>query len=158
MMWHMPSFFFFFLWQVRQFDPWLHWFDKRPSSSGVCAKWRSDVLRTILVFICHIDWICQYRPWEEDYTLVLCLSLSLVTNELHRQNTSHPQWSLKVSFKYLTPSSARRDARSRSPLHIAASPTSLFLNAGSRLPASSCVRSNQSSISSSYLNHEVGPS
>ena len=37
-------------------------------------------------------------------------------------------------------------------------PTSLFINAGPRFPASSCVRSSQSSISSSYLFHSQPPS
>ena len=47
---------------------------------------------------------------------------------------------------------------SRSLLYIDASPTSLFFNPGPRVPVSSCVRSSQSSMSSSYLNHEVDPS
>ena len=38
------------------------------------------------------------------------------------------------------------------------SPNSLIINAGPRLPASSCVISCQSSMSSSYLNHAVDPS
>ena len=54
-------------------------------------------------------------------------------------------------------SSGRRESRSRSPLCISASPTSLFLSARARLLASSTVRSSQSSICSSYLNPEVYP-
>ena len=68
------------------------------------------------------------------------------------------KWGLNVSMKYLTPSSALRDSRLRSPLCICASPTCLFFSAGLRFPASSTVRSSQSSISSSYLNQEVDTS
>ena len=68
------------------------------------------------------------------------------------------KWGLNVSLKYLTPSSALRDSRLRSPCCVSASPTSLFFSAGPRFPASSTVRSSQSSISSSYLNQEVDPS
>ena len=67
------------------------------------------------------------------------------------------KWGLNVPLKYLTPSSALRDSRLRSPLCISASSTSLFFSAGPRFPASSTVRSRQSSISSTYLNQEVGP-
>ena len=68
------------------------------------------------------------------------------------------KWRLKVFLKYLTPSSALRDSQLGSPLRISASPTNLFFSAGSRFLASSTVSSNQSSISSSYLNQDVGPS
>ena len=68
------------------------------------------------------------------------------------------KWSLKVSLKYSTPPSDLRVSRSRTPLYTAASQISLILSAGPRFPASSTVRSNQSSMSSSNLNHEVGPS
>ena len=68
------------------------------------------------------------------------------------------KWGLKVFLKYLTPSSDLRDSRPRSPLYIDVSPTSLFFNAGPRFPASSCVRSSQSSMSSSHLNQEVDTS
>ena len=64
------------------------------------------------------------------------------------------KWCLNVSLKYLTPSSALRDSRLRSPLCISPSPTSLFFSAGPRFPASTTVRSSQSSIS--Y--QEVDPS
>ena len=68
------------------------------------------------------------------------------------------KWSLKVSWKYLTPSSALRDSRLRSNLYFSAIPTSLCFSAGPRLLTWSTARSSQSSISSSYLKHEVGPS
>ena len=42
-----------------------------------------------------------------------------------------------------------------SPLCVSASPTSLFLSAGPLFISSSTVRSNQSSINSSYLNQDV---
>ena len=54
------------------------------------------------------------------------------------------KWCLKVSLKYLTPSSALRGSWLRSPLYISASPTSLFLSAGPRFPFPSTVRSNLS--------------
>ena len=63
-----------------------------------------------------------------------------------------------VFLKYLTPSVALRDSRLRSPLCISASPTSRFFSAGPRSVTSSTVRSNQSSINSSYLNQDVDPS
>ena len=62
---------------------------------------------------------------------------------------------LNVSLKYLTPSSTVRDSRSRSPLYVSASPTSLFFSAGPCV--SSTVRSNQSSINFSFLNQDVDP-
>ena len=68
------------------------------------------------------------------------------------------KWGLKVSLKYSTPPSDLRVSRSRTLLYTAASQISLILSAGPRFPASSTVRSNQSSMSSSYLYHEVGPS
>ena len=68
------------------------------------------------------------------------------------------KWGLKVSWKYLTPSSALRDSRLRSPWNFSAIPTSLCFSAGPRLLTWNTARSSQSSISSSYLNHEVGPS
>ena len=66
--------------------------------------------------------------------------------------------SLNVSLKYLTPSVALRDSRSSSPLYISASPTSRLFSAGPCFVSSSTVRSNQSSINSSYFNQDVGPS
>ena len=68
------------------------------------------------------------------------------------------KWSLKVSLKYLTPSSALRGSWLKSPLCISASPTSLFLSAGPRFPFPSTVRSNLSALSSSYRNQDVDPS
>ena len=67
------------------------------------------------------------------------------------------KWGLKVFLKYLTPSVTLRDSRSSSPLYISASPTSRFFSAGPRFVSSSTVRSNQSSINSSYLNQDVDP-
>ena len=64
-----------------------------------------------------------------------------------------------VSRKYLTPSSAFRDSRLRSPFtRFCNSEISLFFSAGPRWLTSSTVRSSQSSISSSYLNQELDPS
>ena len=65
---------------------------------------------------------------------------------------------LNVFLKYLTPSVALKDSRLRGPLHISASPTSLFFSAGPRFSASCTVRYNQSSINSSYANQDVEPS
>ena len=55
-------------------------------------------------------------------------------------------WGLEVSLKYLTPSAALRDSRSRSPWYISTSPVSLFFSVSPRFSASSTVKSNQSSI------------
>ena len=58
----------------------------------------------------------------------------------------------------MTPPAALRDSQICRPLCRSASPTSLFFSAGPRFSASSTVRSNQSSIISSYLNQDVDPS
>ena len=68
------------------------------------------------------------------------------------------KWDLNLSLKYLTPSAVFRCSQSTSPLNTSASPTSLFFSFGPRFSASSTVRSNQSSINSSYLNQNVDPS
>ena len=68
------------------------------------------------------------------------------------------KWGLNVFLKHLTPSVALRDSRLSSPSYISASPTSRFFSAGPRFVSSSTVRSNQSSINSSYLNQDVDPS
>ena len=65
------------------------------------------------------------------------------------------KWGLNVFLKYLTPSVALRNSRLTCPLYISASPTSRFFSAGPRFVSSSTVRSNQSSINSSYLNQDV---
>ena len=67
------------------------------------------------------------------------------------------KWSLNVFLKYLTPSVALRDSLLSSPLYISASPTSRLFSAGPRFVSSNTVRSNQSSINSSYLNQDVDP-
>ena len=67
------------------------------------------------------------------------------------------KWSLNVFLKYLTPSVALRDSRLSSPLYISASPTSRLFSACPRFVSSNTVRSNQSSINSSYLNQDVDP-
>ena len=67
------------------------------------------------------------------------------------------KWSLNVFLKYLTPSVALRKARLSSPLYISASPTTRLFSAGPRFVSSSIVRSNQSSINSSYLNPGCWP-
>ena len=54
------------------------------------------------------------------------------------------KWGLNVSLKCLASSAVLRGSRSRSPLYISASPTSLFFSAGPRFSASSTVRYNQS--------------
>ena len=63
---------------------------------------------------------------------------------------------LNVSLKFLTPAATLTDSRSSSPLCNFAFPTNLFFSAGPRFPTSSTVRSNQSSINSSYLHQDVG--
>ena len=67
------------------------------------------------------------------------------------------KWGLNVFQKYLAPQVALRDSWLRSPLCISASLTSRFFS-GPRFVSSSTVRSNQSSINSSYLNQDVDPS
>ena len=67
------------------------------------------------------------------------------------------KWGLNVFLKCLTPSVALGDSRSNSSLYISASPTSRF-TAGLRFVFSSTVRSNHSSINSSYSNQDVDPS
>ena len=68
------------------------------------------------------------------------------------------KWGLKIFLKYIHPSVALRDSRLRSPSYISASPTSRFFSAGPCFVSSSTARPNQSSINSSYLNQDVGPS
>ena len=55
------------------------------------------------------------------------------------------------------PSAALRSFRSRRPMYISASPTSLF-SAGPRFSGSTTVKSSQSWINFSYLNQDVDPS
>ena len=57
------------------------------------------------------------------------LSLLECIDKISKRKNTLPsmKWGLKVSLKYLTPSSALRDSRLRSPLRISASPTGLFL-------------------------------
>ena len=68
------------------------------------------------------------------------------------------KWGLNLSLKYLTPSAAFRGCGSRSFLCISASPTSLFFSVAPGFSASSTLRSNQSSINSTFLNQDVDPS
>ena len=68
------------------------------------------------------------------------------------------KWCLNIFLKYFTPSVALRDSGKSSPLYMSASPTSRFFSSGPRFVSSSTVKSNQSSINSSYLNQDVDPS
>ena len=58
-------------------------------------------------------------------------------------------------MKYLTPSCVVRGFRFISSLFIDAFPASQVIIAGPRFPASNYIRCIQSSMSFSYLNHEV---
>ena len=47
---------------------------------GVCAKWRLDVLGTILVFTHHTDRLCQNRSWKESYICVGSCRVSVISS------------------------------------------------------------------------------
>ena len=56
-----------------------------------CAKWRSDVLGTILVFALYTDYRCQYRSWHKRMTLLFVGSWLCVSSFLCHERVTHTE-------------------------------------------------------------------
>ena len=57
----------------------------------MCAKWRKEVLETILVFNHHSDWICQYRSWPEKNPAFLCGFLVVCSFVSRHERVAHTE-------------------------------------------------------------------